>query len=97
MILAWQFVKRNNMTMSDALKLAWRNIKLYVNMKSRIVKFIYTKLDGTQREASGTMDFSVIPAIKGTGRKSNDTIQVYYDTDKQEYRSFKKANLIAFA
>ncbi len=28
MTMAWQFVKRNGFTMSDALKAAWRNFKL---------------------------------------------------------------------
>ena len=52
---AWQFVKRNGMTLSDALKTAWRNFKLRVAMKSRIVKFYFLKVDGSIREAYGTL------------------------------------------
>lgn len=44
MSLAWQFVKRNGFTMSEALKLAWANIKLKAAMKQRIVKFYFRKL-----------------------------------------------------
>ena len=39
MSLAWQFVKRNGYTMSAALKPAWENMKLKVQMKRRRVGF----------------------------------------------------------
>lgn len=92
--LAWQFVKRNGMRMSEALRIAWINIKLRIAMQSRIVKFWFTKVDGTIRESYGTLRESLLPATKGSGRKTNDTVSVYFDTEKQEWRSFKKANLI---
>ena len=38
MQLAWQFVKKNGYGMSEALKTAWRNIKVRAMMKQRIVK-----------------------------------------------------------
>lgn len=94
MQLCWQFVKRNGFTLSEALKVAWANIKLKAQMKTKIVKFYFKKVDGTLREAYGTLAERLLPAIQGTGRKANDTIQVYYDTEKEEYRCFKKANLI---
>lgn len=94
MILAWQFVKRNGFTMSEALKCAWANMKLKSAMKQRIVKFYFKKVDGSIREAYGTLKENLIPATSGDNRKKNDTIQVYFDTEKQEYRCFKKANLI---
>lgn len=94
MQLCWQFVKRNGFTLSEALKVAWANIKLKAEMKTKIVKFYFKKVDGTLREAYGTLAERLLPATQGTGRKANDTIQVYYDTEKEEYRCFKKANLI---
>ena len=40
----------------------------------------------------------LMPAITGTdNRKKNDTIQTYYDTERQEFRCFKKANLMSIA
>lgn len=48
MSLAWQFVKRNGFTMSEALKLAWANIKLKAAMKQRIVKLYFQKVDGSK-------------------------------------------------
>lgn len=94
MKLAWQFVKRNGMTMAEAMKIAWANAKLRLAMRQRIVKFYYRKVDGSMREAYGTLKEILIPAVAETNRKKNDTVQVYYDTERQEWRSFKKANLI---
>ena len=95
MRLAWQFVKRNGLEMSDALKIAWRNAKLKIAMKSKIVKFYFQKVDGTMREAYGTLSDKLMPAIAGIdNRKRNDTVQTYYDTERCEWCCFKKANLI---
>ena len=92
MKLAWQFVKRNGLTMSEALREAWANIKLVNAMHKGIVKFYFTKVDGSKREAYGTLNGQLIPSV-GNERKNNDTCQVYYDTEKQAWRCFKKANL----
>lgn len=94
MLLAWQFVKRNGYTMAEALKAAWANIKLKVNLYNGIVKFYFRKVDGTMREAYGTLRGDLVAQTKGCDRKPNPTIQTYFDTEKQEYRCFKKANLV---
>ena len=96
MRLAWQFVKRNGLNMSEALKAAWRNAKLKTAMKLKIVKFYFQKVDGTIREAYGTLSAKFIPTVSGDdNRKKNDTVMVYFDSERQEWRSFKKANLIS--
>lgn len=97
MLMAWTFVKRNGFTMSEALKVAWANMKLKAAMKQRIVKFYFKKVDGSVREAYGTLKENLIPATSGDNRKKNDTVQVYFDTERQEYRCFKKANLLNIA
>lgn len=98
MKLAWQFVRKNGYTMAEALKCAWANIKLKTAMKDRIVKFYFQKVDGSVREAFGTLKESLLPLTNGTdSRKKSDTVQVYFDTEKSEYRCFKKANLIKIA
>ena len=95
---AWKFVRRNGLSLSEALRVSWRNAKLRLAMKTRIVKFYFQKIDGTIREAYGTLDISRMPAIQGgDGRKSNETVQTYYDTEKEEFRCFKKMNLIRIA
>lgn len=97
MSLAWQLVKRNGFSMSEAMKCAWANMKLKAAMKKRIVKFYFKKVDGSVREAYGTLKENLIPATSGESRKKNDTVQVYFDTERQEYRCFKKANLLNIA
>ena len=97
MRLAWQFVRRNGYTMTEALKCAWANYKLRVAMSSRIVKFYFQKIDGSTREAWGTLASNIVPPTQGTDRKPNDTVQVYYDTEKADWRCFKRANLLRIA
>lgn len=97
MSLAWQFIKRNGYTMSEALRTAWANVKLRAAMGTRIVKFYFQKVDGSIREAYGTLASNIIPATSESNRKKNDTVQVYFDTEKQEWRCYKRANLIRVA
>ena len=95
--LAWQFVRKNGYSMSEALKCAWANFKLKAALKVKVVEFYFKKTDGTLRQAFGTLKANLIGEVKGTGRKSNDNLQVYWDTEKEEYRCFKKFNLIRIA
>ena len=98
MSLAWQFVRKNGFTMSEALKVAWANMKLKLQMKSKVVKFYFQKVDGSVREAYGTLNEKLMPAITGTDKRAkNDTVQIYFDTERQEFRCFKKANLLNIA
>lgn len=97
MSLAWQFVKRNGYTMSEALRVAWANAKNKAKMSIGIAKFYFMKVDGSMREAFGTLRGDLLPNISKCNRKSNDTVQVYFDTEKQEWRCYKKANLVKIA
>lgn len=98
MSLAWQFVRKNGFTMSEALKCAWANMKLKLQMKSKIVKFYFQKVDGSVREAYGTLNEKLMPAITGADKRAkNDTVTTYWDTERESWRCFKKANLISIA
>lgn len=94
MNLAWAFVRKNGYTMSEAMKCAWANIKLRTQLSKRIVEFYFKKVDGTLRQAFGTLMSDKVPQPKGTGRKAAGTLQVYFDTEKEEWRCFKKCNLV---
>ena len=60
-------------------------------MKKKIVKFYFKKVDGSVREAYGTLDEKLMPAITGTdNRKKNDTVQTYYDTERKNSDASKK-------
>ena len=98
MQMAWQFVKRNGFTMSEALRLAWINFKLQARIAVAIAKSYFQKVDGSVREAYGTLDASRMPQISGNDtRKKNDTVQTYFDTERGEFRCFKRANLLRIA
>lgn len=80
---------------SESLKRAWLLLKLKAQMKQKTVQFFYQKVNGEIRQAFGTLRDEVINTIvKETGRKPNDNMFIYFDTEKQEFRSFKKFNLI---
>lgn len=93
---AWQFVKKNGYTMSEALKCAWRNFKLRKALKAGIVQFYFKKIDGTVRQAFGTLKESVVPATQGI-RKQYAGTQVYFDTMKQDWRCYRTCNLLSIA
>lgn len=98
MQLAWQFVRRNGLSKSEAMKLSWANLRLRGKMKKGVVYFRFMKTDGTVREAFGTLNNGLMPAIKGTGKKeANDAVQAYFDTACGEFRSYRKINLLSIA
>lgn len=93
MFMAWRFFRITGETFAECLKKAWENIKLVQCMRVGIVRFYFQKVDGTIREAWGTLK-NVEDKVKGDRRTKNETIQVYFDTERQEFRSFKRFNLI---
>lgn len=74
--------------MAEALKCAWANIKFKALAKKGIVEFTFRKVDGTIRQAFGTLKEGVVPATQGT-RKQYANTQCYFDTEKGEWRCFK--------
>lgn len=92
--LAWVFIRKHQVTLSEALKTAWRNIKLRIAMATKIVAFTFRKADGTIREAIGTLKSDILPQVKGTGRPTPEHLQLYYDIQKQCYRCFNKIELL---
>ena len=88
---AWGFVRRNGFTLSEALKQAWMLFKLKARMARGIVRFYFRKVDGSLREAWGTLSSAIVPPTLGCDRKP------YYDTEKAEWRCFKIANLVNVA
>lgn len=63
------------------------------------VHFSFKKVDGTVRNAYGTLHPSLLPvrdSVEGsTSRPVNPGVQVYYDLDAGSFRSFKKENLVS--
>lgn len=94
---AWQLVKVYGFTIAEAMKQSWLLLKLKKSMHKGIVKFFYQKLNGEIRTAWGTLKADLIPETSGSEKKKNDSVMVYFDQEKQCYRSFKKANLLSIA
>lgn len=95
MTTAWQFVKQTGLSISECLHRAWLNYKLKQAMLTGIIKFYFQKVDGSTREAWGTLSDNHRETAQNDRRAKNKTIQVYFDTEKQEFRCFKKLNLLS--
>ncbi len=94
---SWMLVRQYGFTLSEAMKHMWQVYKLKRCMTKGVVKFIYMKIDGTIRTAWGTLSEKYIPHGENNGRKSNDTVTTYWDTEKGAFRCFKTANFIKIA
>lgn len=91
---AWAWVKEKGMSMSEAMKLAWANAKLKAAMRKGVVRFKFVKVDGSIRDAVGTLAEDIVPQTGMGGRKRNSGVTVYFDLTRQSWRSFRKENLI---
>ena len=93
---AWQLVKTYALTISEALKKAWAWFKVVQRMKSGVAEFRFEKVNGEVRQAFGTLSEERLPKVENRKNRAHSTfIQVYFDVEKQAFRSFKKINLIA--
>lgn len=93
---AWRMFRITGESFATCLKRAWQLAKLAKAMKTKVVQFFYVKAStGELRQAFGTLQASVIDGlVKGTGRKANENLMTYYDQEAQDFRSFKKFNLV---
>ena len=94
---SWQLVKTYGISLSEAMHKVWLLFKLRKAMKKGVVKFYYEKLSGEIRTAWGTLKEDLVPATSSENRKKNDSVQVYYDSERSAYRCFKIVNLIGLA
>lgn len=77
------------LTMAHALHYAWTVAKMHLAP----VAFTFRKVDGTIRRAVGTLASAYLPATGGN-RRECPGVQVYFDLEKGEWRSFRIANLV---
>ncbi len=98
---AWILVKQRGMTLSEAMKLAWKVYYIKTKGANGKVEFDYIKKStGELRHAVGT--FKAIPVPKKTQNESKDVnytvppLQVrYFDIEKQGWRSCVEENIVA--
>lgn len=74
-------------------------------LKAGKVEFSYKKVDGSTREAVGTLKPELMKKAEATDKKIADgkkkhfvppTILIYWDLEAGRFRSFRKANFIKF-
>jgi len=78
-------------TFAEALRRAWKIIKLGAELNRGVVSFSYLKKDGSTRKAKGTL---MNASIKGTGRGVNYRVFTYYDLDANGWRCACVENLL---
>ena len=89
---------------SNALKYAWWFESFRAQLRTGVFRFSYFKLDGSIREARGTLDLSRIPAehqpkpLSGAPDVRPESYETfrYYDLDAAGWRSFRLDNFIGF-
>ena len=65
-------------------------------MKNTDKKNVFTLAWQFARQTGLSFSPDLLPPTQHN-RKSNDTVQVYFDTECHEYRCFKKFNLVSVA
>ena len=96
---AWRMFRVTGESFAECLKKAWMLLKLKIQMKNKKVQFFFMKVSGEIRQAFGTMQDKIIADMMKGGdvRKKNEHLFTYWDCEKQEFRSFKKFNLLRIA
>lgn len=80
---------------SEALKQAWKAIRVYSSMLVGKVKFQFRKVNGELRDAIGTLtDIDYTPKGNGPRKPGPADVIKFFDVEKMQFRSFKAANLI---
>ena len=82
--MAWAIVGKFN-SFAEALKAAWKAIKLANQMKKGVVSFSFKKIDGSIRKAIGTL--KDVPAT--SGKESSNSVLTYFDMEANGWRSAK--------
>ena len=93
---AWAILKKAEVsTISEALKVAWKAVKLKVEMAKGVVKFQYRKASGEVRTAIGTLKSGMVNyEPKGTNRTPCYSTVAYWDIEKKAFRSFCISHLL---
>lgn len=92
--IAHAIMKKGEATnFSEALKAAWKAIRVYSNMLVGKVNFTFKKVNGEIRHAIGTL-INLDYVRKTKGDSKNADVISFWDCEKQAFRSFKAANLI---
>lgn len=93
--LAHQIVKRNNFSLSEAVKKAWQVIKLQTRLTSEKVSFTYRMLNGRICTVYGTLT-GLEERTTSKEKRIQPIDQIcYWDIFCNGFRSFVAGNLIS--
>ncbi len=95
--IAHSILKRANVgSFSEALRLAWKAVKIYAGMLVGEVKFTFRKANGEIREAVGTLcNIEYHPVGGGNTRKDRPAETIcFWDVEKHAFRSFNASTLV---
>lgn len=89
------FVNRYGKSVEDAQALTERNYQVYEALCKGITHFQFTKVDGSLRDAYGTLVPSYYEGqLKGSDRQPSEVVQVYWDMERNDFRCYKKINVV---
>ena len=98
MTRAHKIRKELSVSISEALKLAWKFAKVLKDLDNYVCSFKFIKQNGQIREAAGISMKQANFKAKGTGSKKDiPTLVTYYDTRSEGVRSFHIQNFISFS
>ena len=94
---AWTYVKTHiAANILEALKMAWKRIKVVQALQSGIAYFSYKKATGELRKAIGTLregNFNYTHKTNNSKKSKLDVIR-YFDIEAKAFRSFRIERLI---
>ena len=91
-----QLYKTTGLMWSECLRKAWTIYRLAKQMRQGTVRFLYKKVDGSIREAYGTLH-NLPVGVTGGVKKTKPSYKTfaYFDTERNDFRCFKIENFIA--
>ena len=98
--LANQLMDETDMTRSESMKQAYLVRELLEKLGQGVVTFEYEKMDGSLREARGTLCPRLMPQQETDGKtdgKQRDRDRMdfaYWDWDKQSFRAFRAGSVV---
>lgn len=94
--IAYAILRKSQATnFSEALKAAWKAMKIYTRMLVGQVEFKFRKVNGEIRNAVGTLhNLDYVAKSSGNQSDKNADVICFWDCEKQAFRSFKASTLM---
>ena len=99
---SWALEQKVTSAVEEAMAETSELEELLEQLHSRIVRFSYRKMDGSLREAIGTLKPSVLDKLSANTKprrriSSRSDCIVYYDLDREDWRCFCPENFVSMS